>query len=291
VHGQLRDLLLLFGWYGLPTHKGGDVQTTTYVFNGDWVDRGEHQLEVVLILFAIKVLYPTRVFIVRGNHEFRQQNELMEEAGFQHHVKRRFPKDWALVYEAVHDCFDWLPIGCVVGEAILCVHGGVGDGTWGLKELENDVPRPLADPYRTLHTLHALWSDPSDSDSAMRKGTHASARGETIPEFGPDITDKFCRANNLALVVRSHQFVRQGYKVMHSGRLITLFSARNYFSSSDGQTNDGAMLLIAPDHNGHLRIHPKRLAHLEPSAVQRVPAWRKALVSAFAKCMQVPQFV
>ena len=47
VHGQLRDLLLLFGWYGAPTHQGGDVQTTSYVFNGDWVDRGAHQLEVV----------------------------------------------------------------------------------------------------------------------------------------------------------------------------------------------------------------------------------------------------
>jgi hypothetical protein len=55
--------------------------------------------------------------------------------------------------------------------------------------------------------------------------------------------------------------VRQGYKVMHGGRLVTLFSARNYLP--DGATsNDGAMLLLTPDLNGHLRIHPKRLAHL-----------------------------
>ena len=41
-------------------------------------------------------------------------------------------------------------------------------------------------------------------------------------------------------VVRSHQYVRHGYKVMHGGRLITLFSARNYFGRVE---NDGALLL------------------------------------------------
>jgi len=72
----------------------------------------------------------------------------------------------------------------------------------------------------------------------MRRGVHDSGRGENIPEFGADVTAAFCEANALSLVIRSHQYVRQGYKVMHGGRLVTLFSARNYFSS-DGQTNDG----------------------------------------------------
>jgi len=46
VHGQLRDLLLLFGHYGFPSHHCGDIETTTYIFNGDWIDRGAHQIEV-----------------------------------------------------------------------------------------------------------------------------------------------------------------------------------------------------------------------------------------------------
>ena len=75
-------------------------------------------------------------------------------------------------------------------------------------------------------TLQALWSDPSDSDAAMRSGVHESTRGENIPEFGADVTERFCAANHVSLVIRSHQFCRQGYKVMHSGRLITLFSGK-----------------------------------------------------------------
>lgn len=34
IHGQLRDILLLFLEFGKPTDKGGDIETTCYVFNG-----------------------------------------------------------------------------------------------------------------------------------------------------------------------------------------------------------------------------------------------------------------
>eukprot|EP00439_Symbiodinium_sp_Y106_P030612 s513_g3.t1 len=88
IHGQLRDLLLLFG--------GGDIQTMSYVFNGDWVDRGEHQLEVVTLLFALHVLYPQQVYLVRGNHEFRDMSENMGELGFLHHCQQRMRKRWRL---------------------------------------------------------------------------------------------------------------------------------------------------------------------------------------------------
>ena len=147
VHGQLRDLLLLFAYYGAPTHKGGDVQTTSYVFNGDWVDRGPHQLETVVLLFALKAMYPSKVFLVRGNHEFRDMNESMGEDGFQAHVAARLPAAGGRVYEAVHRTFDWLPLGALVAGQVLVVHGGVGDGSWGLRELRQ-VRRP---PPATTH--------------------------------------------------------------------------------------------------------------------------------------------
>ena len=40
THGQLRSLLLLFGAFGIPSHSVGDVQAISYIFNGDFVDRG-----------------------------------------------------------------------------------------------------------------------------------------------------------------------------------------------------------------------------------------------------------
>ena len=64
---------------------------------------------------------------------------------------------------------------------------------------------------------------------------------------------------------RSHQFVDHGYKVMHHGHLLTVFSARNYFMKQSGLKNDSAILLVAEDDEGNLRVRPKRLLHLEPS--------------------------
>lgn len=48
---------------GLPNNDN------PYVFNGDFVDRGSHSVEVAILLFSLLLLYPSAIFINRGNHE------------------------------------------------------------------------------------------------------------------------------------------------------------------------------------------------------------------------------
>ena len=91
----------------------------------------------------------------------------------------------------------------------------------------------------------------------MAQGVHGNPRGTGIATFGPDITAAFCRREGVAVVIRSHQYVREGVKFMHGGRLITVFSARNYLGA--GSANDGGLLLVAPDEEGNLRIRSKRI--------------------------------
>jgi hypothetical protein len=137
IHGQLRDLLLLFREHGFPSNKGGDIESTTYVFNGDFVDRGSHQVEVACLMFALKVAFPSKVFLLRGNHEFPEQNEHMGKAGFRAACDDLFDVECAddgsddaaednddrddgglgsSVYRSVHACFEWLPFACVVAD-------------------------------------------------------------------------------------------------------------------------------------------------------------------------------
>merc|ERR1719261_1188953 len=52
VHGQYYDLLNIWEMNGVPS------QENPYLFNGDFVDRGSFSVEVILILFAWKLLYP-----------------------------------------------------------------------------------------------------------------------------------------------------------------------------------------------------------------------------------------
>ncbi len=58
-------------------------------------------------------------------------------------------------------------------------------------------------------------------------------------------------------------------QVMHGGRLLTLFSARDYLRAG---SNDSALLLAAFDADGALRIRPKRLVRsLAAAATRMVP--------------------
>ena len=60
---QLADLLHILDDAGVPS-KGN-----MFIFNGDFVDRGPHSVEIVMILFSSFLAWPGSVFLNRGNHE------------------------------------------------------------------------------------------------------------------------------------------------------------------------------------------------------------------------------
>ena len=75
IHGQFYDLKELF-------KVGGDVPDTNYLFMGDFVDRGFYSVETFLLLLALKVRYPDRIYLIRGNHESRQITQVEMKTGF-----------------------------------------------------------------------------------------------------------------------------------------------------------------------------------------------------------------
>lgn len=65
THGQFHDLMEIF-------KIAGNAPDTNYLFLGDYVDRGYYSVETVCMCIALKVRYPNRITMIRGNHESRQ---------------------------------------------------------------------------------------------------------------------------------------------------------------------------------------------------------------------------
>lgn len=98
IHGQYYDFIKLLD-------VGGDPENTKYLFLGDYVDRGSFSVEVVLLVYAIKLNYPKTVFLLRGNHECRQMTAFFN---FRIEVLTKYDEE---TYNLFMDTFDVLPIG------------------------------------------------------------------------------------------------------------------------------------------------------------------------------------
>lgn len=226
IHGQYYDLLNIFKLGGLPS------EDNPYLFNGDFVDRGSFSLECMLTLIALKCLYPSGMFMSRGNHESRSMNKIY---GFEGEVKAKY--DDVLV-ELFAEVFCCLPLAYVLNGRVFVVHGGLFSSDGVTLEDIRKIDRFKEPPDEGL-MCELLWSDPMAAE-----GRAPSKRGVGV-SFGPDVTHAFLQENSLDLIVRSHEVKDEGFEEQHDGKLMTIFSAPNY---CDQMGNKGAFLrFTAPE--------------------------------------------
>ena len=100
-------------------NKAGDPSEFNYLFLGDYVDRGIFGLECMMLLAAIKINYPKKFILLRGNHESRN---LTDSFNFREEVVNKFDVE---VYDAFMELFDSLPIASVIEDKYFAIHGGI----------------------------------------------------------------------------------------------------------------------------------------------------------------------
>ncbi|CAK7332047.1 unnamed protein product [Dovyalis caffra] len=252
LHGQFGDLMRLFDEYGAPS-TAGDIAYIDYLFLGDYVDRGQHSLETITLLLALKAEYPNNVHLIRGNHEAADINALF---GFRIEcIERMGERDGIWVWHRINRLFNWLPLAALIEKKIICMHGGIGRSINHVEQIES-LQRPITMEAGSIVLMDLLWSDPTENDSV--EGLRPNARGPGLVTFGPDRVMEFCNNNDLQLIVRAHECVMDGFERFAQGHLITLFSATNYCGTAN---NAGAILVLGRD----LVVVPKLIHPLPPA--------------------------
>ncbi|KAK4085674.1 uncharacterized protein Triagg1_664 [Trichoderma aggressivum f. europaeum] len=239
IHGQFYDLIEIF-------RIGGYCPDTNYLFlvhvhvhahthpvacplargicgvdsleipAGDYVDRGMFSVETISLLVCLKLRYPERVHLIRGNHESRG---VTQSYGFYTECSRKYGN--ANVWHYFTDMFDFLTLSVVIDNQIFCVHGGLSPSIHSIDQIKiidrfREIPHegPMAD---------LVWSDP-DPD---RDEFSLSPRGAGYT-FGAQVVKKFLAVNNMSHILRAHQLCQEGFQVLYDDRLSTVWSAPNY---------------------------------------------------------------
>ncbi len=208
IHGQFYDLVELF-------KVGGECPDKNYLFLGDFVDRGYYSVETFLLLLALKVRYPDRITLIRGNHESRQITQVY---GFYDECLRKYGS--VNVWRYCTEIFDYLSLSAIIEDKIFTVHGGLSPSINTLDQIrvidrKQEVPHDGA-------MCDLMWSDPEEID-----GWGLSPRGAGYL-FGGDIVNMFNERNDLDLIARAHQLVMEGHRSMFNHALVTVWSAPNY---------------------------------------------------------------
>jgi hypothetical protein len=178
LHGQFGDLMRLFDEYGSPS-TAGDISYIDYLFLGDYVDRGQHSLETISLLLALKVEYQHNVHLIRGNHEAADINALF---GFRIEcIERMGERDGIWVWHRINRLFNWLPLAASIEKKIICMHGGIGRSINHVEQIEN-IQRPITMEAGSIVLMDLLWSDPTENDSV--EGLRPNARGPGLVTFG-----------------------------------------------------------------------------------------------------------
>uniref|UniRef100_A0A8D0HRK7 Serine/threonine-protein phosphatase n=1 Tax=Sphenodon punctatus TaxID=8508 RepID=A0A8D0HRK7_SPHPU len=247
---------------GLPSEEN------PYLFNGDFVDRGKNSIEILIILFAFLLVYPNDLHLNRGNHEDHIMNL---RYGFTKEVMKKYQFHGKKILQLLEEVYSWLPLATIIDSKVLILHGGISDTTdldflnlfkrnkvrsyshmvllfLNLRPLHTRRPHPSPRSfvgcrhpweYRKGWVVDILWSDPKTQNGC----TPNQFRGGGC-YFGPDITSRLLKRYNLKMLIRSHECKQEGYEVGHDGKVITIFSASNYYEEG---SNRGAYLKLNPD--------------------------------------------
>jgi hypothetical protein len=156
LHGNYQDLVAFEkGLWRI----GMGISPASFLFLGDYVDRGRFSVEVAVYLLAQKALFPRKVVLLRGNHETRVQNGYpgYSPCLLQSCAQLFGDTVGAKVWEDINSVFDVMPLAAIIDKSIFCAHGAT---------LLSSFPQALCDPV----SAHAIRQWPTQTQPTSKRG-------------------------------------------------------------------------------------------------------------------------
>ena len=214
IHGNMKSLQRLFEIFD-------KVKPKFVIFLGDIIDRGPYQLECLILILALKIRYPAKYYLLKGNHETLEMNQyygFFQEFMSKFNDKKKFDEILAV--------YNTLPFCALINKSILCLHGGIPEDIAILRKLRGLKPKDIVSVFKSIakSLMQIMWNDPKPG----LKGYSESFRGPGIKFFGEDVFDGFMKEYNLKYLIRSHEIFPEGYRWFFKKRLLSIFSSANY---------------------------------------------------------------
>jgi len=215
IHGDLESLMIVLKNSDFMKKSRKDEDVTVF-FLGDYGDRGLYSPEVYYVILKLKELFPKHVVLMRGNHE--GPNDLLAHPhDLPTHLQRKFGDVAPHIYMKIRELFSYLYNVVLIEGRYVFLHGGVPSQSSTIEDLAFAHEKHP----RETHLEEILWSDPREGI----RSTYPSPRGAGRL-FGEDITEKLLKMLNVKVLIRGHEPTREGFKINHGGKILTLFSRK-----------------------------------------------------------------
>lgn len=253
LHGNFHDFLRIFNSIKDPFSK-------TFLFLGDYIDRGQFQTEIITLLLTLTAQYPSNFILLRGNHEFADVNS---KSGFYEEISKVYSDR---VFNLFNEVFSYLPFVAIIGNSILCLHGGIGPNLKYISQVQNiTFPYKSAEDDKDIQEL--LWSDPS----FCIEGFSPNPRG-IGSLYGQVALSSFLNNNQMKTLIRGHEPTKAGVESDPRRLVYTVFSSSGYID----QESLGGFLQISRDGDIKAYTFQPAVSLLRENAVFYTPIKQKS---------------
>ena len=176
----------------------------------------------------MKILYPNRVFLLRGNHETETVNTTTDNGLYETCIRNYGESDGRIAHSLIQEAFKYLPFCATVDNQIFCVHGGIPRmiserPTCNIMEEIRRIQIPWDNTKEQSYDVvfgnernklcyDLLWSDPFPSDMEVvtegyPKGFAQSTRGHGPVCFDKEVVSNFLRRTGFTHIIRAHEAI------------------------------------------------------------------------------------